>query len=138
MNTRLIFSLLVFSILISGCSSESSTPAPAPTLLSTETAQIIARLVPTGQPITEWNGIPVMAGALAGEEKDGIYRFLMSASRDEIQTFYQHELSQRGWELSGTKEGDAGALLLIFSAQEDTVSISILPDQNRFLVMLIK
>jgi hypothetical protein len=79
-----------------------------------------------------------MTGAIAGEENDGIYRFTTSASLEEIQAFYKRELSQRGWELAGTKEGNAGALLLIFSMVEDTVSISILPDQNRFLVMIIK
>ena len=140
MNKNLIFCLIALSILISGCNAGIQTPSdPAvPTLSPTETAKIIARLVPTGQPASDWNGIPIMPGALAGEEKDGIYRFTTSASREEIQEFYTREMSQRGWELSGTKEGNVGAILLIFSTDEDTVSISILPDQSRFLVMIIK
>src|SRR6266496_1513207 len=101
-------------------------------------ARIIEQLAPAGQPASDWNGVPNMPGALAGYEKDGIYRFTTPGSTAEIQAFYKHELSQRGWELTGTKDGNLGAILLIFSMEEDTVSISILPDQNRFLVMIIK
>ena len=138
MNKTLISSLIALSILISGCNVGASTSTTVPTLTVTETAKIIARLVPTGQPASEWNGIPIMTGAIAGEEKDGIYRFTTSSSREEIQLYYKRELSQRGWELTGIKEGNADALLLIFSMDEDTVSISILPDQNKFLVIIIK
>ena len=88
--------------------------------------------------MSEWNGIPIMLDALAGEEKDGVYRFTTSVSRAEIELFYNRELSQRGWELLGRKEGNVGAVLLIFSNADDTVSISILPDQNKFLVMIVK
>jgi hypothetical protein len=88
--------------------------------------------------MNEWNGIPIMTGALAGDERDGMYRFTTLASREEIQAFYKRELSQRGWELTGTKEGNAGAVLFIFSTEEDTVSISILPNRDKLLVMIIK
>ncbi len=140
MNKTFISSLIVLTILISGCSTgtSSSTEPAVPTLSPTETARIIARLKPTGQPASEWNGIPIMTGALAGEEKDGVYRYTTSVNQEEIQAFYKRELSQRGWELAGTKEGNAGAVLLIFSTNEDTVSITILPDQSKFLVMIIK
>jgi len=138
MNKRFISSLIALSILISGCNARTSTTTAVPTLSATETARIIARLAPAGQPASEWNGIPIMPGALAGDERDGIYRFTTPASPAEIQAFYKQELSQRGWELTGTKDGNLGAILLIFSMEEDTVSISILPDQNRFLVMIIK
>jgi hypothetical protein len=140
----IIPSLVVLSILISGCNlperPSASSPAftAVPTLSLTETTQLIASLAPTGQPVNEWNGIPIMSGALAGEEKDGVYRFTTPASPEEIEVFYNRELSQRGWELAGTKEGNAGAVLLIFSNADDTVSISILPDQNKFLVVIVK
>jgi hypothetical protein len=132
--------MIALSILVSGCNTgATSTASPAvPTLSLTETTKIIAKLVPKGQPVSEWNGIPIMAGALAGEEKDGAYRFTTIVSREEIQAFYTRELSQRGWELIGTKEGNVGAVLLIFSNADDTVSISIFPDQNRYLVMIVK
>lgn len=79
-----------------------------------------------------------MTGALAGDEKDEMYRFTTLASREEIQGFYERELSQRGWELTATKPGNAGAILMIFSTDQDTVSIYILPNRDTLLVMIIK
>src|SRR5690242_7480564 len=118
---------MALSILITGCISAppSSMETAVPTLSLTETAKLVASLVPTGQPLNEWSGIPIMPGALAGDEKDAMYRFTTLASRQDIQAFYKRELSQRGWELMGTKEGNAGAVLMIFSTDQDTVSIYV-------------
>lgn len=139
-NKRFLSSLIALTILISGCVAgpPSSSETAVPTLSLTETAKLVAGLVPTGQPLKEWNGIPIMPGALAGDEKDAMYRFTTQAGRDDIQAFYKRELSQRGWELMGTKDGNAGAILMIFSTDQDTVSIYILPNRDRLLVMIIK
>lgn len=139
MKKSFVSSLIALSILISACKAGASSTDPAvPTFSLTETAKLVASLVPTVKALQEWNGIPIMRDALAGDEQDGIYRFTTLASREEIQAFYKRELSQRGWELSGTKQGNAGAVLLIFSTDQDTVSISILPNRDKLLVMIIK
>jgi hypothetical protein len=140
LNKTLIYSLIALSILISGCQAgvPPLTDTAAPTLSLTETAKLVSDLVPTGQPLNEWNGIPIMTGALAGDEKDEMYRFTILASREEIQSFYERQLSQRGWELTATKPGNAGAILMIFSTDQDTVSIYILPNRDTLLVMIIK
>jgi len=111
----------------------SKTPAPP-----TETPDVIAALMPEGQPVSDWSGIPIMQDALAGEGDATSYRFTTQASLDEIQKYYEKELSKLGWNLLATGEGDSGAAILIFTGSGGTLSMSIIPNGDQFIVMFVK
>ena len=127
-----LFSLFV-SVLLGACSAiapqPTSTPIPTQTPLPTETPiptdtpiptatdtpeptpteDIMSSLVPVGEPASEWNGIPIMPEAIAGEGDTGAYRFTIQASREEIQAYYTLELPKLGWRLFTVGQGETGA-----------------------------
>ena len=113
-----------------------STVAPPTT---TPTLVMAPNLVPEGTPTAEWNGFPIMPGALAGSGDSGSYRFTIKATAVEIQLFYQKELVTKGWELFPAGVGQSGTILLIFSKGSETLPISIIPYQeDMFIVMLVQ
>jgi hypothetical protein len=51
-------------------------------------------------PLAEWNGIPIMPGAIAGRiNDDGTYEFTTAADFEEITSYYETELSNLGFEV---------------------------------------
>lgn len=139
---------VILVLLLSGCAGNAQptaaplsdfTPIPfedVETPVSVPT-DVVASLVPHGQPLSEWNGIPIMPGAIEGEGDASAYRFTTAASWVEIQAFYANQLSQLGWELLGSAEGENGAVMLIFEGGEKTVSISIVPNGENSIVVIV-
>jgi hypothetical protein len=139
---------MILVLLLSGCGGNaeptndalaSFTPIPfeevdTPEVVATD---VVASLVPHGQPLSEWNGIPIMPGAIEGEGDASSYRFTTTASWVEIQAFYASQLSQLGWELLGSAEGKNGAVMLIFDGGEKTVSVSIVPNGETSIVVIV-
>ena len=86
---------------------------------------------PTGKPVDEWNGIPVMPQATAGEEfGESTYGFTVPASVTDVQAFYTQKMEELGWtsafSLPVTDEGG----ILLFQNGDKLLTISITPDQN--------
>lgn len=48
---------------------------------------------------TNWNGIPIMPEATAGQEVMGDYQFETNVSAEEIKAYYEHEMAGLGWKL---------------------------------------
>ena len=60
--------------------------------------------IPTDTPaagavLTDWKEIPIMPGAISGEEdkENGIYQFTIEASIPVIASYYLHQLPASGW-----------------------------------------
>jgi hypothetical protein len=49
--------------------------------------------------LTDWKGIPIMPGAISGQEEMGDYQFTTAASENDIVNYYQQELPKSGWVL---------------------------------------
>lgn len=148
------------SVLLVGCSALAPKPTATPTLTftppptetrtptntseptntpkPTPTKDVIASLLPVGEPAEEWNGIPIMPGAIAGEGDDAGYRFTIKANSDDIQEYYERELSKLGWQFLAAGQGENGTLILIFTGSEGTLSVSLLPHEDEFIVVLVK
>ncbi|HEU0295854.1 MAG TPA: hypothetical protein VFR47_24155 [Anaerolineales bacterium] len=102
------------------------------TSLPVETLQAISSEVPDfgnmfnpqGEPVSEWNGIPIMPQATAGQEHDANnYSFKFTGTAKEAQDFYEGEMSDLGWtSLFSMPSSDSGALL---SFQKDNKSLTI-------------
>lgn len=95
--------------------------------------------IPVGEPASEWQGIAIMPQAIAGEGDSGGYSFIIEATADEIQSFYENALSNAGWEFLATGDGTTGALLMIFQKGDEVASVSIIPvNDNINYVLIVK
>jgi hypothetical protein len=128
------------------------TSTPEPTVTPTSTAKPAKTPVPptatpsapvlpmpSGVPVANWEGIPVMPSALAGDDNGKSYSFTVKASPDEVQNFYEKEMGKLGWAMFATGQGTTNALMLIFMKGSATVSVSIIPQPDGLMyVMLVK
>jgi hypothetical protein len=110
----------------------SNTPLPP-----TETPSEPILPMPSGKPSSEWNGIPVMPTALAGEGDNKGYSFTIKASSDEIQKFYEKALAKLGWNMLGSGQGTTHAVLLIFMKDAGALSVSIIPQPDGTMYVLL-
>jgi len=75
-------------------------PSAAPTFeaLATDFGNM---LNPQGTPLQEWNGVPIMPQATAGQEfnenNTNIYSFKATATAQEVQDFYKEKMTSLGW-----------------------------------------
>jgi hypothetical protein len=112
---------------------------PLETIVPVETLEALPSAIPdigsyfdpSGTPVEQWNGIPVMPQATVGEEfGDTTYGFTVPASVEDIETFYTQEMEALGWSttfsLPVTDEGGA----LLFQNESEFLTITITPDQN--------
>ena len=105
-------------------------PTPTPTIAPTrtpipptETSSEPVLPIPSGNPSSEWEGIPIMPNALAGQGDIKGYSFTINASPDEIQKFYETELAKLGWNMFASGLGTTDAALLIFMKDRSTLCV---------------
>jgi hypothetical protein len=108
------------------------TPIPA-----TETPSEPVLPMPAGKPSSEWEGIPIMPNAIAGEGDSKGYSFTINASAKEIQKFYEQELGKLGWNMFASGQGTTDAVLLIFMKDTATFSVSIIPQSDGIMYVLL-
>lgn len=105
----------------------------------TQTPDVIAAMLPSGIPDTEWNGIPIMPAAINGEGDAQGYTFTIQSDTESIQQFYQAELANLGYELFATGASDENKpVLLMFMKDTSIVTVSIFDHENLMLVLLVK
>ena len=114
------------------------TPTPTQTPVPpTETPEAPGLTMPSGEPASEWEGIPIMPDAIAGEGDKKGYSFTINASADEIQTFYQKELAKLGWNMFASGQSETDTVLLIFLKDTATLSLSIIPQPDGIMYVLL-
>ncbi len=101
-----------------------STPAP---VQDTATAPVSGLSMPLDKPLSEWEGIPVMPDAIAGDSAASGYSYTIKAPPEDIQAFYEKELAKLGWKLLGSGQGTTKTIILIFTKDSGTVSVAIIP-----------
>lgn len=133
------------------------TETPSPTLTQTPTATATSTstptetpipptetpsqtlLMPKGTPLASWGGIPVMPEALAGEENNGGYMYLLEASVEEVVAFYKQQLAELGWAEFASGHAETGAVMLIFQKGTDLLTVSAIPvSESMTYVLLVK
>lgn len=78
-----------------------------------------------------------MPNALAGQGDSKGYSFTINASPDEIQKFYETELAKLGWNMFASGLGTTDAALLIFMKGTSTLSVSIIPQPDGTMYVLL-
>jgi hypothetical protein len=101
------------------------TPPPTPTTK-----------LPGGVPAKLWKDIPIMPGAVTGEENEDRYRFMLKATVDQVEDFYKSELPKLGWKFNTKGTGENGAPIFIFSKSGRVLSISVIVSGDIVVVSL--
>ncbi len=97
-------------------------------------------LNPTGKPVTNWNNVPVMSQATAGQEfNKTTYSFKVNASVSEIQTFYSDQMKSLGWTSGFSAQGGSQGGVMLFTKDSNVLTITITPatDNNGSVVILL-
>jgi len=113
-----------------------STPTKTP-IPPTETPSAPILPMPSGKPASTWEGIPIMPNAIAGAGDSQGYSFTIDATPDDIQRFYERELGRLGWNMFAGGQGTTGAILLIFLKDTSTISVSIIPQPDGIMYVLL-
>ena len=111
-------------------------PSVAPTLqaLATDFGNFFN---PQGTPVTEWNGIPIMPQATAGQEFDSTtYSFKVGVTSQEVQDFYNTQLTNLGWTQPFNMPGGGEAALMLFEKNDKTLTITVAPVEGSIVVLL--
>lgn len=121
----------------------SNTPQPTKTPAPpTSTPNALGFVLPSGKPVTEWNSIPIMPNAVAGEEsKDGgkaSYAFTIKGDIATVQSYYTKELSKKGWTTLTVGAGPTGNVIAIFTKGSDVLSVAIvIADKKEKLILVL-
>jgi hypothetical protein len=93
---------------------------------------------PQGTPVSEWNGIPVMPQATAGQEfaETKSYSYKVDATSKEVEEFYAAELEKLGWSTLFSVPGSDSAAVLSFQKENQFLTITITNATGTMVVML--
>ncbi|MEO8358258.1 MAG: hypothetical protein ABI621_20320 [Chloroflexota bacterium] len=115
-------------------------PSAAPTLAALASAMpdFEGYFNPEGTPVSEWNGIPIMPQATAGEEftDSSTYSFKVDASVKEAQDFYSAELIKLGWTSSFSMPGGDTVAVQLFQKDDSMLTVTI-TDVNGSVVVIL-
>ena len=115
-------------------------PVSASTLeaLPSSMPEVGQYLNPTGKPVSNWNDIPIITQATAGQEFDkNTYSFKATASATDVQTFYSDQLKTLGWSSSFSAQGGGQGGVMFFTKGTSVLSITITSSGKDVVVLLI-
>ncbi len=124
-----------------------------PSLIPAETLQALPSALPTfealatnignmlnpqGAPIPEWNGIPIMPQATAGQEfsANNTYSFKATATAQEVQDFYNEKLTALGWTQPFKFPAEGNTAVMVFQKENGVLTITITTSDNTTVVLL--
>ncbi len=112
-----------------------STPIPDATATSLAltyeslTSKTTSDFISTDKPLTDWNGIPIMPQAIAGQQaNNGMYTFKVPVDSGTIESYYSDKLKSLGWNLADSRwQGmqftkDKSVLLVTYAPATDMES----------------
>jgi hypothetical protein len=105
----------------------SQVPVETLQALPSEIPDFEGYLDPQGTPVSEWNGIPIMSQATAGEEftDTNTYSFKVDASMKEVQDFYDTQMVNLGWSSMFSMPGNDTFAIQAFQKDNDLLTITI-------------
>lgn len=93
---------------------------------------------PQGEPVAEWNGIPIMSQATTGQEfaDTNTYSFKADATVKTATDFYNEEMVKLGWSATFNMPGDENGAVLVFSKDSNIATITITLTDGVIVVLL--
>lgn len=149
MKKPIVASLLLLILVLAACSIPIQ---PDPTAMPLLTFTVVVTLAPAntslqlprtvdtdaGKPASDWNGIPIMPDAIAGEGDEESYVFTVKATPQQVQEYYQLELGKLGWQPSTNGDGDSSSMLMFTNNDSATLTVSMIAKGDEVLVVLSK
>jgi hypothetical protein len=110
---------------------------PASTLQALPTS-FAGYLDPQGTPVSEWNGIPIMSQATAGQEftDTHTYSFKANATVKEVEDFYNAKLPDLGWSAFFSMPGSESGAVLVFNKDSSVLTITITATEGSVVAIL--
>ncbi len=148
---RRVYKVILFTILtatvlacgvisnpLSGAKNIASTAEAMASALPTGLPDVSKYLNPQGKPVSEWNGIPIMSQASAGQEfSKSTYSYRISGvAAQDVQTFYNDKLKAAGWASPFSAQGGSTGGLMLFTKEAQVLSITITPADQDLVVLL--
>ena len=133
--------LLLTLIACSSTAQPTAVVTTIPTRIATLTplpSSVLSNQTPAAQPTAAWNGIPVMAGAIAGEGDEEAYVFTIRTTSHQVQEYYEVELGKLGWQLSAEENTGTSLMLSFVDSDSAVLTVSILSKGEDALVLLVK
>jgi len=96
-------------------------------------------LNPTGAPVSDWNGVPIMPQATSGEEftkSTYSYKTPLMPQAD-VESFYDTKLKALGWTSEFSASTGAQGGILVFSKEGKVLTITVAKVDQDTVVMLI-
>jgi hypothetical protein len=116
-------------------------PSMVPSLeaLGTNMPDIQGFIDPTGAPVSEWKGIPVMPQATAGQENtdSSTYSYKADATVKDAQDFYGTQLKDLGWKSFMNMPGDSNGSIQVFQKDSSFLTVTAIEQsEGKILVIL--
>jgi hypothetical protein len=123
---------------ISGAQNLASTAQAIASAIPSGLPDVTKYLNPQGSPVSEWNGIPIMTQATAGEEfSKNTYSYRVSGVEEsDVQTFYTDKLKAAGWTSPFSAQGGSAGGLMLFTKDTSVLSITITKADQDLVVLL--
>jgi hypothetical protein len=77
-----------------------------------------------------------MPGAIAGEGDEEGYVFIIRATPQQVQDYYQLELGKLGWQSIAQGDGESSTMLIFMNNTSTTLTVSIIAKGEKVLVLL--
>ncbi len=128
----------VISNPLSGAQNLASTAEAMASAIPSGIPDVTKYMNPQGQPVTDWNGIPIMTQATAGEEfSKSTYSYKVSGvTTQDVQTFYQDKLKALGWSSPFSAQGGSAGGIMLFNKESQVLSITIAESDKDLVVLL--
>ena len=92
---------------------------------------------PQGEPLSEWNGIPIMPQAVTGQEfNDATYSFKINTAPDEIKKYYEVELTNRVWSSTFDLPVEGTGGIMLYSSGDSLLTITFTVVDGETVVVL--
>lgn len=100
--------------------------------------EVQAYINPTGTPVSDWNGIPIMKEATAGQEftDTHTYSFKVNAKVEDAQNFYKTELPKLGWSSSFSMPSVGNVSVEAFQKANNVLTVTIMNVNDSVVVIL--
>lgn len=96
-------------------------------------------LNPTGTPVSNWKGIPVMPQATVGQEFNAnTYSYKIGATgQADVQTFYEDQMKSLGWSSQFSAMAGTSGGFMVFTKDSSVLTITVAKSDQDNLVLLI-